>query len=109
MNFLSSRCARLHVTTEALRRSAELTMHKLVRTALSKLYLLDPVSEEKRLASDPTTPAAGTFPSSSTQPEEPASDDLPTATQPVTPIVQGHQDAFVTQKLDCVLLLSLPF
>jgi hypothetical protein len=108
MYFLPSCYAYVHVTTEALRRSAELTMHKLVRTVLSKLYVLDPVSEEKRLASDATTPAAGTFPSSSTQPEEPVSDDPPTATQPVTPTVQSHHDAFATQKLECVLSLRIP-
>jgi brefeldin A-resistance guanine nucleotide exchange factor 1 len=95
--------------TEALRRSAELTMHKLVRTVFSKLYILDPVSEEKRLSSDLGTPAAGAFPSSSTQSVEPVSDDPPALTQPVTPTVQSHQDSFATQKLDCVLLLRLPF
>jgi hypothetical protein len=84
-------------------------MHKLVRTVLSKLYTLDPVSEEKKLLSHPSTPAAGTFPSSSTQSVEPVSDDLPTATQPMTPTVQSHQDPFTTQKLDCVLCLRLPF
>jgi golgi-specific brefeldin A-resistance guanine nucleotide exchange factor 1 len=99
----------VHITTEALRRSAELTMHKLVRTVLSKLYILDPMSEEKRLSSDLSTPATGTFPSSSTQSVEPVSDDPPAVTQPVTPTVQSHQDAFATQKLDCVLLLRLPF
>ncbi|KAI0306765.1 hypothetical protein B0F90DRAFT_1808381 [Multifurca ochricompacta] len=55
-------CVQMRLS-EALRRSAELTMHKLVRTVLSKLYVLDPGSEEKKLLSIPSAPAAGTEPS----------------------------------------------
>lgn len=87
----------VHFTTEALRRSAELTMHKLVRTVLSKLYTLDPVSEEKRLVAVPSAPPAGTDPSSPTRPIEPASGDSVTAGQ-VSP-----QDASDMPKSDCML------
>ncbi|KAH9966443.1 Sec7-like domain protein [Russula dissimulans] len=83
---------------EALRRSAELTMHKLVRTILSKLYTLDPVSEEKKLLNVPSAPVAGTDPPSSTQSLEPVSDDPITPGQPVTPTTAGSHD--VTQKFD---------
>lgn len=36
--------------TEALRRSAESTMHKSVRTVFSRLRYLDPETEERKLA-----------------------------------------------------------
>lgn len=98
-----SRCNTVHITTEALRRSAELTMHKLVRTVLSKLYTLDPVSEEKRLVVVPSAPAAGADPSSPTRPIEPASGDSVAAGQSETPIAESPQDASGTQKLDCML------
>jgi len=97
------RCNTVHITTEALRRSAELTMHKLVRTVLSKLYTLDPVSEEKRLVVVPSAPAVGTDPSSPTRPIEPASGDSVVASQSETPIAESPQDASGTQKLDCML------
>jgi hypothetical protein len=103
---ISSRCNTVHMTTEALRRSAELTMHKLVRTVLSKLYTLDPVSEEKRLVVVPSAPAAGTDPCSPTRPIEPASGDSVAAGQSETliaPIAESPQDTSVTQKLDCML------
>jgi len=91
----------VHITKEALRRSAELTMHKLVRTIFSKLYALDPVSEEKKLLNVPSMPVAGTDPSSSAQPLEPVSDDPITSAQPVTPTTPGPHD--VTPKFDCML------
>lgn len=80
-------------------------MHRLVRTVLSKLYTLDPVSEEKKLLDVPSTPALGTFPSLDTQPiePEPEPDDPTAALQPVTPTARSHQDATITQKLDCML------
>jgi len=77
-------------------------MHRLVRTVLSKLYTLDPVSEEKKLLDVPSAPAVGTFPSSVTQPKEPVSYDPTDAPQPVTPTVRSHQDATMTQKSDCM-------
>lgn len=78
-------------------------MHRLVRTVLSKLYTLDPVSEEKKLLDVPSTPALGTFPSLDTQSIEPEPDDPTAALQPVTPTARSHQDATMTQKLDCML------
>jgi brefeldin A-resistance guanine nucleotide exchange factor 1 len=93
----------VHITTEALRRSAELTMHKLVRTVFSKLYTLDPVGEEKRLALVPSAPTAGTDPSSPTRPIESASGDSVAAGQSETPTAEGPQDASGTQKIDCML------
>lgn len=98
-----SRCAYVYISTEALRRSAELTIHKLVRVVLSKLYTLDPVSEEKRLSSVPSAPAAGTNPSLPAQPEEPASDEPVAASQQVTPTAGSSQDASGMQKVDCML------
>jgi hypothetical protein len=77
-------------------------MHRLVRTVLSKLYTLDPVSEEKKLSDVPSTPAVGTFPPSVTQSDEPGSHDPTDTPQPVTSTVRSHQDATVTQKLDCM-------
>ncbi len=98
-----SRCNSVHITTtEALRRSAELTMHKLVRIVLSKLHILDPVSEEKRLMAVPSAPSAGTDPSSPTQSVEPVSGDSVAASQSQTPIAESPQDASTTQKLDCM-------
>jgi brefeldin A-resistance guanine nucleotide exchange factor 1 len=45
--------------TETLRRSAENTMHTLVRTVFSRLHSLDPrVEEEKLLAADEDAPDA---------------------------------------------------
>ncbi|KAH9998139.1 Sec7-like domain protein [Russula compacta] len=79
-------CVQMRLS-EALRRSAELTIHKLVRVVLSKLYTLDPVSEEKRLASAPS-------------PEEPVSDEPVAAGQQVTPTAGSSQDASRTQKVD---------
>jgi len=78
-------------------------MHRLVRTVFSKLYNLDPVSEEKKLLDVPSTPAVGTFPSPDTQSIEPVSGDSTAAPQPVTPTARSHQDATVTQKLECTL------
>jgi len=78
-------------------------MHKLVRTVLSKLHTLDPVSEEKRLVAVPSAPAAATDPSSPTQPVEPASGDSVPAGQSETPIAESPQGASGTQKLDCML------
>jgi brefeldin A-resistance guanine nucleotide exchange factor 1 len=98
-----SRCNTVHITTEALRRSAELTMHKLVRTVLSKLHTLDPVSEEKRLVVVPSAPAAETDPSSPTRLREPASGDSVAAGQAEAPVAESPQDASGTQKLDCML------
>jgi brefeldin A-resistance guanine nucleotide exchange factor 1 len=98
----------VYIITEALRRSAELTMHKLVRTVLSKLYILDPASEEKRLLVLPSAPAAGTDPSSPTQAVEPVSGDPVAASQPVKPVAESPQDTSGTQKSDCKLWHRLP-
>ena len=101
-----SRCDFVHLTiTEALRRSAELTMHKLVRTVLSKLYILDPVSEEKRLLVIPSAPVAGTDSSLPTQAAEPVSGDPVAASQSAA---ESPQDASRTPKLDCMLWHHLP-
>lgn len=102
------RCDSVHIITEALRRSAELTMHKLVRTVLSKLHTLDTVSEEKRLLVIPSAPSAGTDPSLPTQAVEPVSDDPADESQPVNPIAESPQDTSRTQKLDCKLWHRLP-
>jgi hypothetical protein len=75
-------------------------MHKLVRTVLSKLHTLDPVSEEKRLV---VVPSAPVDPSSPTRPIESASGDSVAAGQSETPIAESPQDASGTQKLDCML------
>jgi len=99
-----SRGNSVHITTEALRRSAELTMHKLVRTILSKLHTLDPVSEEKRLVVVPRVPAAETDTSSPT-----ASGDPVAAGPSANPIAESPQDTSRTQKLDCMLWHCLPF
>jgi brefeldin A-resistance guanine nucleotide exchange factor 1 len=101
------RWAHVHITTEALRRAAELTMHKLVRTVLSKLYILDPVTEEKRLLSVPSPPAAETDPSSPASPAQPAdpaagSPVAATAGLPLTPTAPSPQDTPTVQKLDCM-------
>lgn len=98
-------CPYVHMDTEALRRSAELTMHKIVRTVLSKLYILDPASEEKRLLSPPSVPvaAAGTDPSASTPSSEPSSDDPGTGNQLVASTAQITEDASRVQKLGCTL------
>ncbi|KAI0282184.1 Sec7-like domain protein [Russula aff. rugulosa BPL654] len=92
-------CVQMRLS-EALRRSAELTMHKLVRTVLSKLHTLDPVSEEKRLVVVPNAPAAGTDPSSPSRAIEPASGDSVGAGQSEAPIAESPQDASGSQKLD---------
>jgi brefeldin A-resistance guanine nucleotide exchange factor 1 len=44
----------LKVCLETLRRSAETTMHTLVRVVFSKLHELDPVEEETKLQAAPT-------------------------------------------------------
>ncbi|KAI0256486.1 Sec7-domain-containing protein [Lactifluus subvellereus] len=75
-------CVQMRLS-EALRRSAELTMHKIVRTVLSKLYILDPASEEKRLLSPPS----------------PLPDDPETGNQPVTSTTRSTEDASRAQKL----------
>ncbi|KAH9997514.1 Sec7-like domain protein [Russula vinacea] len=85
-------CVQMRLS-EALRRSAELTMHKLVRTVLSKLHTLDTVSEEKRLLVIPN-------PFLPTQAVEPVSDDPADESQPVNPIAESPQDTSRTQKLD---------
>ena len=102
------RCDPVHILSEALRRSAELTMHKLVRTVLSKLHTLDTVSEEKRLLVIPSAPPAGTDPSLPTQAVEPVSDDPAAESQPVNPVAESPQDTSRTQKLDCKLWRRLP-
>jgi brefeldin A-resistance guanine nucleotide exchange factor 1 len=99
------RCDCSHIMTEALRRSAELTMHKLVRTVLSKLHILDPVSEEKRLLAVPNAPAAGADRSMPTQAVEPASGDPAAASQPLNLIAESPQETSRAQKLDCMLWL----
>ena len=78
-------------------------MHKLVRTVLSKLHTLDPVSEEKRLVIVPGAPPAGTDPSSPTRTIEVASGDSVTTGQSETPIAESPQDPSGMQKLDCML------
>jgi hypothetical protein len=70
---------------------------------LSKLYTLDPVSEEKRLLVVPSAPAAGTDPSSPTRPIEPASGESAVTGQTEAPIAESPQDASGTQKSDCML------
>ncbi|KAN0128483.1 Sec7-like domain is implicated in guanine nucleotide exchange function [Lactarius tabidus] len=85
-------CVQMRLS-EALRRSAELTMHQLVRTVFSKLHDLDPESEEKKLSSAP--------PPGTDQPPPPTdqlSGDGVTPTQPVIPIAQGPPDVSGTQK-----------
>lgn len=77
-------------------------MHKLVRTVLSKLYILDPVNEEKKLLDVPSSPAVGTLPSPVTQSKEPVSYGPTDAPLPVTPTLRSHQDVIVTQKSDCM-------
>ena len=79
-------------------------MHKLVRTVLSKLHVLDPVSEEKRLLAVPNAPAAGADRSIPTQAVEPASGDPAAASQPLNLIAESPQDTSRAQKLDCMLL-----
>jgi hypothetical protein len=106
---LPARPAHVYITTEALRRSAELSMHKLVRTVLSKLHILDPVSEEKKLSSPPSTPTTATFSSSSTRSVEPVPDDSIATTQAKTPTARSHQEASSTQKLDCMSWHRFPF
>ncbi|KAH9030672.1 Sec7-like domain is implicated in guanine nucleotide exchange function [Lactarius pseudohatsudake] len=79
-------CVQMRLS-EALRRSAELTMHQLVRTVFSKLHDLDPESEEKKLSS---VPLSGTD-----QPPPPAdqlSGEGATASQSVTPTTQAPPD-----------------
>lgn len=79
-------CVQMRLS-EALRRSAELTMHQLVRTVFSKLHDLDPESEEKKLSN---VPLSGTD-----QPPPPAdqlSGEGATASQPVTPTAQAPPD-----------------
>ena len=64
--------------TEALRRSAELTMHSIVRIVFSRLHTLDPEVEEKKLipAQDGSakdlaiTPTVQTGETSSTLPQD---------------------------------------
>ncbi|KAI9446656.1 Sec7-like domain is implicated in guanine nucleotide exchange function [Lactarius indigo] len=83
-------CVQMRLS-EALRRSAELTMHQLVRTVFSKLHGLDPESEEKKLSSTP--------PSGTDQPPPPT-DQLSgedagegtTASQLVTPTAPAPPD-----------------
>ncbi|KAH9180347.1 Sec7-like domain is implicated in guanine nucleotide exchange function [Lactarius sanguifluus] len=79
-------CVQMRLS-EALRRSAELTMHQLVRTVFSKLHDLDPESEEKKLSSAPL---------SGTDQPPPPTDQLSvggaTANQPVTPTAQAPPD-----------------
>ncbi|KAF8163113.1 Sec7-like domain is implicated in guanine nucleotide exchange function [Crassisporium funariophilum] len=50
-------CCQMRLS-ETLRRSAETTMHTLVRTVFSKLYTLDPEEEEAKLSSTPDDDAA---------------------------------------------------
>ncbi|KAJ7632227.1 hypothetical protein FB45DRAFT_989797 [Roridomyces roridus] len=50
-------CCQMRLT-ETLRRSAENTMHSLVRTVFSRLHSLDPRTEEDKLATDETVPDA---------------------------------------------------
>ena len=80
-------------------------MHKLVRTVLSKLHILDPVSEEKRLLAVPNAPAAGADRAMPTQSIEPVSGDPAAASQPVNLIAESPQDASKAQKSDCMLWL----
>jgi hypothetical protein len=83
-------------------------MHKLVRTVMSKLHTIDPVSEEKRLLVVPSAPATATDTTSPTQAVEPVSGDPVAASQSVNPIADAPQDASRTQKLDCMSWHHLP-
>ncbi|KAI9452317.1 Sec7-like domain protein [Russula earlei] len=92
-------CVQMRLS-EALRRSAEMTMHRLVRTVLSKLNALDPVSEERKLLGVPSASVTGTDPSPSAPTLEPVSDDPATTSQQVTPTTRTPQDAPGTLKLN---------
>ncbi|KAH9048480.1 Sec7-like domain is implicated in guanine nucleotide exchange function [Lactarius hengduanensis] len=85
-------CVQMRLS-EALRRSAELTMHQLVRTVFSKLHDLDPESEEKKLSS---APLSGT--DLPPPPTDQLSGEGATASQPVTPTAQAPPDVSGIQK-----------
>ncbi|KAI0273816.1 hypothetical protein BC834DRAFT_855713 [Gloeopeniophorella convolvens] len=73
-------CVQMRLS-EALRRSAELTMHKLVRNVFSRLHILDPEEEEKRLLAVPSVPVSETVPAEPADSAETA-EPIPDGTAP---------------------------